>query len=117
MKEFSAKFLFQIYLWCVLLIPALHQGGYVCPHGHENGICLKTSSELAAVEASGGNKTEDGSPCPICQVATTLLDRPESGAWTVPSSVPDTIENMSFVNPPTFRLITGDSRAPPDSTY
>ncbi len=78
MKNKLSHFLFHIYVWGILLIPALHHAGYICPHHHaEFSAAVSVSKELSSSEHRHSPCKHHDHVCQICLLAATSNDQPE----------------------------------------
>jgi hypothetical protein len=113
MKYFMAHILFQLYLWGMILIPALHHAGIIFPHSH----CSHGNKVVAYEDTFGKNRSSsflDDDECQICNFASTLLETPQKFGVSLISlgKSPKIIFASSNVQTSAWNLRF--SRAPPE---
>jgi hypothetical protein len=116
MKSYLAQSLFQIYLWGMILIPALHHAGIILPHHCEQENlfkshydCLKNSAEDDSSMLFQGDDD-----CIICAFACTLIETPETSDLNLTISAKTEKQCYCLINSPQLFIAIFQSRAPPE---
>ncbi len=84
MKHKSVHILLQLYIWGMLLIPALHHAGVICPHLPADGSSITsghTVSYRQKQDTPFAHYADD--VCLICLTASVMMD--------VPAKTPDVV--------------------------
>ena len=115
MKDKLSHILFHIYLWGMLLIPALHQAGYVFPHHHaEHSRDTSIHKELCSGKHSHLPCNHVDDVCEICLLSFALNVQPEQPpSIIVPVSFITAITDFENNRTSTVRWLICEYRGPP----
>jgi hypothetical protein len=115
MKSYFAQLLFQIYLWGMIIIPALHHAGISLPHHCEQNNVFKSNADCFENSAENDPlmlfQEED---CIICSFACTLIEAPETSDFDLTISTKADKQCFSSINIPQAFIALFQSRAPPE---